>query len=104
MPRAVKHDRDGAAVAKAMEQFRQDGTVDFGRDRWKEICKLFSAHALDDEQTKAIIRSTYKNTEELLDPHTAVGVGAGIACHEHSSSALVSIATAHPAFLRKRCR
>jgi threonine synthase len=90
------YDRDGAAIAKAMDQFRKKGTINFGKDRWQRMTKLFAAHALDDEQTKAIIRTTYNNTGELLDPHTAVGLAAGIANHQHSTSALVSIATAHP--------
>jgi threonine synthase len=91
------YDRDGAAVADVMEQFKKTGSVNFGQDRWKRMTSLFAAHAIDDEQTKAVIRSTFKNTGELLDPHTAVGLAAGIANHEHSTSALVSIATAHAA-------
>ncbi len=91
------YDRDGAQVAKVMEQFKQEGSVSFGNERWQEMNKLFSAHAINDEQTEAVIRSAYHNTGELLDPHTAVGLAAGIANHEHSTSALISIATAHPA-------
>jgi threonine synthase len=90
------YDRDGAAIAQVMDQFRKEGSVNFGKDRWQRMTKLFAAHALDDEQTKAIIRTTYNNTGELLDPHTAVGFAAGIANHQHSTSALVTIATAHP--------
>ncbi|MEQ8192865.1 MAG: threonine synthase [Rhodospirillales bacterium] len=89
--------RNGRQVAKVMERFRRTGKVDFGRTRWQRMNKLFAAHTVDDERTKAAIAAAYRDTGELLDPHSAVGLVAGTACHDPKESPLISIATAHPA-------
>ena len=89
--------RKGPAVAKALGMLRQAGTVDFGRARWQALARLFAAHRLDDAETKAVIAGMHKLTGELLDPHTAIGVAAGIRHHDYKSSAMIALATAHPA-------
>jgi len=89
--------RDGAALAKAMSALRAMGACGFGRRRWQSLKALFVGHRLDDGETKTAIRTLYKLTGELLDPHTAIGVAAGIRHHDYRSSALVALATAHPA-------
>ncbi|HJV64934.1 MAG TPA: threonine synthase, partial [Geomonas sp.] len=50
----------------------------------------------DEKQTLETIASFYKETNYLLDPHTAVGVRGALECakgHER----VVCLATAHPA-------
>lgn len=89
--------RKGPAVAKALGTLRRDGTVDFGHARWQSLARLFAAHRLDDAETKAVIAGMHKLTGELLDPHTAIGVAAGIRHHDYKSSAMIALATAHPA-------
>ena len=93
--------RDGKAVAKAMETFRRDRAVDFGKARWQSISKLFDGYRLGDNGTKEVISAIYKMTGELIDPHSAVGIeAAGRAMLEGSldpQTALIAMATAHPA-------
>ncbi len=89
--------RDGARLAGAMTRFRRQGRVAFGAGRWRRMRRLFAGHRLDDGATKAAIRRLYEATGHLVDPHTAIGVVAGEARHGDSDSALVSVATAHPA-------
>jgi threonine synthase len=53
---------------------------------------------VDDEQTRATIRSVYSQAGVLLDPHTAVGV---LACREYRErtgfgGTILTLATAHP--------
>ena len=89
--------RDGARLAGVMARFRRQGRVTFGAARWRRMGRLFTGYRLDDGATKAAIRRLYEATGHLLDPHTAIGVVAGEACHGESDSALVCVATAHPA-------
>jgi threonine synthase len=89
--------RDGRALAKAMAALRATGAADFGRGRWKAMRALFVGHRLGDDETKLAIRTMHKLTGELLDPHSAIGVAAGLRHHDYRSSALVALATAHPA-------
>lgn len=90
-------DRDGRALARAMEDFRRTGRAAFGRARWKRIAALFTGFRLDDAGTAAAIRSVHERTGLILDPHSAIGVAAGLARHRPQDGALVALATAHPA-------
>ena len=91
------YDRDGAAVAGVMEQFRRDGTVNFGDERWKKMRGLFSGHRMDDAETKRHIRRIYEETGEMLDPHGVIGYVAGETLCDTRECAFVGVATAHPA-------
>ena len=89
--------RQSAPLAAAMEGFRRLGRADFGRERWRRIARLFAGFRLDDRGTAAAIRDIRRSCGELLDPHSAIGVAAGLARHVPGDGALVALATAHPA-------
>ena len=89
--------RRGEVLARAMDRFRERGRVRFGAERWRRLNKLFACHAVDDAETVAAIRRFYETTGELLDPHTAIGLAAGIARHDVRKAPLIAVATAHPA-------
>jgi threonine synthase len=91
--------RDGDALAAVMNDFRRDGTVDFGQDRWQSMLELFEGHRLDDDGTRAAIGRLFKTTGEMLDPHTVVGVSAGERYKERQrcDAEIIAISTAHPA-------
>lgn len=59
--------------------------------------EIFDGHRMDDEETLDTIAGIYRETGELLDPHTAIGV-AGARRHRRARSVpIVSLANAHPA-------
>jgi threonine synthase len=89
--------RDGAAVEKLMNGFRQSGEYKLSARAMKTIRDLFEGRRFDDQATKAAIRGLYKLTGEILDPHSVIGVAAGLECHDYKASTLVAMATAHPA-------
>jgi threonine synthase len=89
--------RDGARLGPVMERFRKNGRATFGKNRWRRMVRLFAGYSVDDEATKLAIRIIHRHTGQLLDPHSAIAVTAGISRHEHKASTLVSVATAHPA-------
>ena len=90
--------RDGGMTADQMRQFRTSGSTRLEADQQHELRGRFSAHRVDDEGTLAIMQDVYRESGMLLDPHTAVGVGASRAL---ASSGLggpeIILATAHPA-------
>lgn len=90
------HGRDGAKVAELMEHFRATGEMSVEDERWTETRKLFDSLAVDDEQTCATIAKVYKDTGELLDPHTAIGVHAARECRRSLAIPMVTLGTAHP--------
>ena len=88
--------RDGAAVETAMRTFRNDGVLPGATQIHEDSCYLFEGQRIDDDETLAVIHDVYTNTGILLDPHSAVGVGAARKTARDGCRRIV-LATAHPA-------
>jgi threonine synthase len=89
-------DRDGAAVAAAMRAFRDGGTLPGAAALREGARALFEGQRVDDAETLGVIRDVHAETGILLDPHTAVGVGAARKMTRDGHKRVV-LATAHPA-------
>ncbi len=89
--------RDGDAVVQAMAQFRAEGSFTVDPDRLGLLHEQWTGARIDDAATKAIIAEVYERTGVIVDPHTAVGLGAAAACRRDPSVPMIALATAHPA-------
>lgn len=89
------HDRDAAQLSNLMKQFGKEGVFALAPTALTRLRRDFAADRADDKATLATIASVYKETGELLDPHTAVGVA--VARKQKLPGAMVTLATAHPA-------
>ena len=87
---------DAVRTQEAMRSFAQTGRLLFTEAEKKEIRQTFKAASVSQQQTLATIRDFYRETGYVLDPHTAVGVCAGLA-HLDREVPMVCLATAHPA-------
>ncbi len=90
--------RDAQQVTALLNDLGQTGrfTIDSQPLEW--IRQYFAAERVDEQQTLQVIRRVYEQTGRIIDPHTAVGVGA--AWREAVADAsipMVILATAHPA-------
>ncbi len=83
--------RDGASTAEMMTRFRELGAIEAPRD------PVFAAARLDDAQTQAVIAQVYRDHGYLVDPHTAVGIGAAQRLRRDPDEKIVCLSTAHPA-------
>ncbi|HEU5084039.1 MAG TPA: threonine synthase, partial [Acidimicrobiales bacterium] len=83
--------RDGRATAELLAEFRATGHVEAPRPSgwW--------GARLDDEETRAVIAEHHERAGVLLDPHSAVGVGAVDRVADLPDAPVVCLATAHPA-------
>jgi threonine synthase len=90
---------NGAAVGEAMRLFRQNGRMPEDDQGWRLARRLFSAHKVGDAQTMDTIAQTYARSGVLIDPHTAVAVGAARAelGAGDANSPMIALACAHPA-------
>jgi threonine synthase len=88
-------DGDGAAVAEQLASFRSNGHVQFGPDVASKLSERWVGESLTDPQTLETMVSVYETDGMILDPHTAVGVGA--ARRRPSDLPELVMATAHPA-------
>ena len=68
------YDRDGDAVRRLMASLAQSGPSHSLRRALAGIRAVFSADRADEEETAATIRTTLRETGQVIDPHTAVGV------------------------------
>jgi threonine synthase len=82
-------DRDGARTAELMLRFRELGSVEVPRD------PVFAAARLDDDETGAVIREVHDRYGYLVDPHTAVAIGAASRARRDEEP-IVCLSTAHP--------
>ncbi|MCI5060329.1 MAG: threonine synthase [Alphaproteobacteria bacterium] len=89
--------RDTASIAKLMNSFKEKGSFSIGADYMKEARSLFDAKRCSDEQTLQMMSACHAETGYMIDPHTAVGLFAGLQGHADPSVPLVALACAHPA-------
>jgi len=90
-------DGDGAWVRSLMEDFQASGEFSIAEDLLRDLTGVFSGARFDDDQTRAMIGELYRETGELIDPHSAVGIAAGRAGRRDMSVPMIALATAHPA-------
>jgi threonine synthase len=83
--------RDGAATAELMTRFRAVGSVEAPRDA------TFAGARLDDDETLQVIAEVWKEDGYLIDPHTAVGIGAARRLRRPEDGTVICLSTAHPA-------
>ena len=89
-------DNNGARVSEMMQHFRARGEVTFPPAVAEKVSAGWSGHSLTDDETLAVILDVYEQDGVLVDPHTAVGIGA--ARRElNASGRNIVMATAHPA-------
>lgn len=90
-------DRDGTAVASAMNQFRTTGTLPLAMEEWHPITKIFYGYSLDDTGTINAMQRAYKTENALMDPHSVIGLDAVHNGTKMTADATIVAATAHPA-------
>jgi threonine synthase len=90
------YDRDGAAIADMMDQFRT-GDIQFSSLAMERVRKLFSSQRVSDDETCAMIAAAWEASGYLLDPHSAIGVKAARDHLAGSDVPIITLATAHPA-------
>jgi len=91
------HDRDGDAVSALLASFRAEGSAALDPQVFAKLGDLWRGERVDDEQTLAIIEATYRRHGRLIDPHTAVALGAAQRLRAETDGPIAVLSTAHPA-------
>ncbi len=90
-------DRDTDHVKALMDEFKETGTFDLSDEKMTQARETFDAYRCNDEDTQKVMTDCYKQTGYILDPHTAVGLSAGLQAKTDKQTPLVALACAHPA-------
>ena len=99
--------QDSKIVSQLMAGLNQSGSFNLSKRAQEFIGRSFKAGRSDEIKTAGTIKSTLANSNMLLDPHTAVGVGvandiikaktSGYMNNNTPEVAMITLATAHPA-------
>ena len=85
---------DSAKIIKSMNALQDLGEFKVEEKDIIKIQESFYAESLSDEETKSIIKKAYNDNGMLIDPHTAVAVGAANKIQLKGN--VIILATAHP--------
>jgi threonine synthase len=91
------YERDGSRLTRAMTGLRERGRLVLDPLQHAKLAEAFVGCRLDDRETLASMAAFYQHTGELIDPHSAVGLGAARRVPLDPDVAVVCLATAHPA-------
>jgi threonine synthase len=94
------HDRDGAALAGAMQGFEASRTMSLAPAMRETAAGLFASARIDPDAMALAMRSASETACMLIDPHTAIGLAAARGAELPADVPVVTLATAHPAKFR----
>lgn len=89
--------RDSDKINAWMREFKERGEFKVSASELEVIRSEFMAYRCSDEQTVETIARTYREHNEIIDPHTAVGLYALEQSGLIHQTTCVSMACAHPA-------
>ncbi len=89
------YDRDGGAVAQLMEELKQGG-FHVSQGAMEALAEHYSSSRASEAETSAQIKTTLAQSDELLCPHSAVGVKVADELR-YATTPMITLATAHPA-------
>ena len=87
--------RDGGAVAALMAELKGQGGFTVSQGAREALCEVFASGRASEAETSATIARVFRDTGEVLCPHSAVGVT--VAERHLGDIPMVTLATAHPA-------
>eukprot|EP00002_Diphylleia_rotans_P021304 TRINITY_DN4149_c0_g3_i1.p1 TRINITY_DN4149_c0_g3~~TRINITY_DN4149_c0_g3_i1.p1 ORF type:complete len:486 (-),score=92.23 TRINITY_DN4149_c0_g3_i1:47-1504(-) len=93
------HESAADTVREWMNSFNQKGSLKFDESWIQYASKDMISHRVPQAEVKAIMKTVYDDNGYVLDPHTAIGVGAAVhfITISGTKSPIVCLATAHAA-------
>ncbi len=91
------YDREGTAVAASMEDLRGTGGFDLPQGALERLRDGFDSARVSEKETAAAITAAWRETGQLVCPHTAVGLHAARARRGDPAVPMIVLATAHAA-------
>lgn len=89
--------QDDVRVTQLMLQLKEEGNYSLNTSEFSQLTALFSALSVSQDEVNHSIEMTYKNTNEVLDPHTAIAMHAAYLYQkQHKDDVVIVSATASP--------
>lgn len=90
----------GNEIFDKMADFKKNGKLQVSAEILEDIRKDFDSYSISDKETCEVTNKAYQENQEILDPHTATGIGAANLYQKsknYKGEYVVVLATAHPA-------
>jgi threonine synthase len=91
------YNRDGSAIRALMGSLAQSRRFKLAAGPLAQIRALFTADRADEDEVAATIRTVRRETGNLIDPHTAVGIAVAEKEQRDPAVPMVVLSTAHAA-------
>jgi threonine synthase len=91
------YDDDGAAVTQSMRELAETGRFALSQGAVTRLCEGFDSVRSDQATTEAMIGRVARESGQVLDPHTAIGVVAAEARRGDPGVPMIALGTAHAA-------
>ncbi len=92
--------RDGSAMAEQMRGFESARAMQLTNSQREGASTLFTSARADQDDTTRALQWAHRNADQVIDPHTGVGLHASLAMTDQQvapGTPIVTLATAHPA-------
>jgi threonine synthase len=97
---SLKAHKQENKTPELINNFSRTGLLEMPNEVHQSIKKDFCAYKIDDSQTIDSIKKYFHETQEILDPHTAIGTIASekfMTHKDYRGEPIITLATAHPA-------
>ncbi len=91
------YDREGPAVAQLMTALKEQGTFTLSQGALGKLGDEFDSGRCSEEQTSKAIKIAFQDVNEVLCPHSAIGVHVANTIPRNETVPMITLATAHPA-------
>lgn len=89
--------QDDGYIREVSGAFAEKGIFEVSSSVLTQARRDFCSWRLDDAQTLDVMKWAYERACQVIDPHTAVGLGAALHYRDKVKTPIVSLACAHPA-------
>ncbi len=91
------YDREGPAVAQLMTALKEEGAFTLSQGALGKLKDEFDSGRCSEEETSKAIEIAFQDVNEVLCPHSAIGVHVANSIPRDETVPMITLATAHPA-------
>jgi|TARA_B110000305_G_C19342196_1_gene589756 threonine synthase len=82
-------------TSEKMNELKNNRSFSVTKEQSNLVKKTFSSKKINQNEVNDLIKETYKEFNYIMDPHTAIGLGASRVLNERSDNNFI-LGTAHP--------
>ena len=87
--------RSSVMTSEKMNELKNNRSFSVTKEQSNLVKKTFSSKKINQNEVNDLIKETYKEFNYIMDPHTAIGLGASRVLNERSDNNFI-LGTAHP--------